>query len=196
MQFSGGATPGGQGDDYLPFSTTTVEAYSAHSRLLRSMGSGGLRPARPRISPLGLPPVYEMNTGRGLAGRAKENVVSAHTLPADRPPATRARIPFSIANLHMISDFDVDGLSGSLHLPNPPGDHRLYRSLQPIQFIAGQSSDECLRVNPGFEENLVGVGVADGAERSVIIDERTHLPPGRTRGTGCRSPASHTSGCQ
>lgn len=96
-------------------------------------------------------------------------------LPADRRPAARTRLAFSVPNFHVVPHFFVDRCARFFDAPDAPRNHLMNRTVKIANFFWGESGYKGLWMKPGREEYLVGIRVADRAEGSVVIDEDAHL---------------------
>lgn len=127
----------------------------------------------------------QLTRGRLTAG-AEVHIIAAHPFPTDLGAAPGTGFSVTVPDTHMVAHFDVDRLAGIADFPGPPGHYPAYCREQVFDLCRAQSGDDRLRVNAGFEENLICIRIPDAAEDRVIVDHDPHLFAPMMFDKGCK----------
>lgn len=72
----------------------------------------------------------------------------------------------------------MNRLCRRFHLFDPPLHHGENRTVELYDLFVRKFVEKCLWMNPGIEENLIRVRVADGAENRMIVQKYPDLLAG------------------
>jgi hypothetical protein len=106
---------------------------------------------------------------------AEENIMTSHPLTAYSRSASWTWLALTIADTQVIPHFHLDRLRSLFDLPASPLQYAAYGRVEAFELGVGEMSDECLWMNAGLEEDLVGVCVPDRAKNRLVIEKHTNL---------------------